>query len=70
MAEGADAGPEPFHKEDDDWDPDSPGTPLQCHDCDQDPNLPLAGKGRCPCYECAVHLGKVEEWKKNHVKKN
>ena len=60
IAQGADAGPEPGLT----------GTKaLCCHICDQDPDLPLAGIGRCPCYDCALLHGKVDEWMKNHGKK-
>ena len=53
VAEGADAGPEPLMTN---------GKPEYCHLCDQDLKVPLAGKGRCPCYNCAVLFGKKEEW--------
>ena len=53
MAEEAEAGPEPLM---------SNGKGRPCHRCDQDPAVPLAGTGRCPCYDCAVLHGKVAEW--------
>ena len=60
MAQGTDAGPEPMLT-------DKKG--FSCHICDQDPDLPLAGIGRCPCYDCAVLHGKVDEWMKIRGKK-
>ena len=53
IAEGADAGQEPQH---------SGGIRYYCHICDQDPTVPLAGSGRCHCYDCAVLHDKVDEW--------
>ena len=60
IAQGADAGPEPTM-------PNGRGEP--CHRCDQDLAVPLAGDGRCPCYDCAVLHNKVDEWMKTKGKK-
>ena len=60
MAQGADAGPEPTV-------PNGRGVP--CHRCDQDLAVPLAGDGRCPCYDCAVLHNKIDEWMKTKGKK-
>ena len=48
---GADAGPEPLLPN---------GKPEYCHKCDQDIKVPLAGKGRCPCYDCAALFKKTD----------
>ena len=50
---GADAGPEPLLYN---------GEPEYCHRCDQDLKVPLAGKGRCPCHECAKLFNKYNEY--------
>ena len=60
MAKGAEAGPEPLMAN---------GKGRPCHLCDQDRDLPLAGNGRCPCYDCAVLHGTVDEWTKMQDKK-
>ena len=50
---GAAAGPEPLLTN---------GKPEYCHQCDQDLKVPVAGKGRCPCRECAVLFGKFNDY--------
>ena len=61
IAMGEDAGPEHMMAN---------GKPEYCHHCDQDLKVPLAGKGRCPCYHCAVLFGTLDEWKKERDKEN
>ena len=50
---GADAGPEPLLTN---------GKPEYCHQCDQDLKVPLAGRGRCPCRECALLFKRFNEY--------
>ena len=50
---GAAAGPEPLLTN---------GKPEYCHQCDQDLKVPVAGKGRCPCRECAVLFRKFNDY--------
>ena len=59
VARGEDAGPEPTF---------AGGKPLYCHRCDQDLKVPLAGVGRCPCYDCAKLLGTMDQYKKQREK--
>ena len=41
-----------------------------CHHCDQDLSVPLAGKGRCPCRDCAVLFDKLDEYYKRRSTSN
>ena len=59
VAKGEDPGPEELNPN---------GKPINCHTCDQDLDLPLAGKGRCPCYDCAVLFDKVYEYDQRQMK--
>ena len=42
--------------------------PIYCHTCDQDLDLPVAGKGRCPCYDCAVLFDNLYEYQQRQMK--
>ena len=59
VAKGDDPGPEELMP---------CGKPIYCHDCDQDLDLPVAGEGRCPCYNCAVLFDKVAEYREEQAK--
>ena len=55
VAAGTEAGPEPMYN----------GRLQNCHYCDQDTELPLAGEARhwkTGCYSCSVLFGRKEEW--------
>ena len=49
------AGPEPLLMN---------GKPEYCHQCDQDLKVPVAGRGRCPCRECAILFRKFNDYVK------
>ena len=61
VAAGTEAGPEPMYN----------GRLQNCHYCDQDMELPLAGEARCwktGCYTCSKLFGLEEEWcKKRNI---
>ena len=59
VANGDDPGPEELQP---------CGKPIYCLTCDQDLDLPVAGRGRCPCYHCALLFDKVYEYNQRRMK--